>query len=148
MYFGLIQIILNPTSNGIFSHCSFYCQIFFLSGDCVHHWWSCLCMLTSNPNINRKWVPQGATSLKNQPLLETPNSPNPNQAPQNAYSPWVQKQAQNESNIRAKSNIGAKCVWASSIVFEEKMGQAKSKYKGKKKQLVILYCLSNTYVHI
>jgi hypothetical protein len=81
-------------------------------------------------------------------LLETPNSPNPNQAPQNAYSPWVQKQAQNESNIRAKSNIGAKCVWASSIVFEEKMGQAKSKYKGKKKQLVILYCLSNTYVHI
>jgi hypothetical protein len=27
--------------------------------------------------------------LENQPLLETPNSLNPNQAPQNAYSAWV-----------------------------------------------------------
>jgi hypothetical protein len=42
-------------------------------------------------------------------------------------------QAQNESNIHAKSNMGAKCVWASSMVFEEKMGQAKSKQGGKKK---------------
>lgn len=37
-----------------------------------------------------------------------------------------------ESNIHAKSNMGAKCVWASFMVFEEKMGQAKSK-QGKKK---------------
>ncbi len=27
-------------------------------------------------------------------------------------------QAQTESNIHAKSNMGAKCVWASSIVFD------------------------------
>lgn len=46
-------------------------------------------------------------------------------------------QAQNESNIHAKSNMGAKCVWASSMVFEEKMGQAKSKEGKKKKQLVL-----------
>jgi len=57
-------------------------------------------------------------------------------------------QAQNESNIHAKSNMGAKCVWTSPMVFEEKMGQAKSKQGGKKKAISTSYCLSNIYVHI
>jgi len=34
-----------------------------------------------------------------------------------------------------KSNMGAKCFWASSIVFEEKMGRASATNKEKKEAI-------------
>jgi len=153
VYFGLIQIILNPTSNGIFFPLFILSPptlfFFFPNGGCVHNWWSCLCMLTSNRNTNRKWVPQGATIWKTNHCWKHQIPWTPNQAPQNAYSSWVHyyKLKMNPTSMQ-KSNMGAKCVWASSIVFEEKMGQASATNKGKKKQLVLLYCLSSIYVHI
>jgi hypothetical protein len=41
-------------------------------------------------------------------------------------------QAQNESNIHAKSNMGAKCVWASSIVFDKKNGSSQEQTREKR----------------
>jgi len=96
-----------------------------------------LMYVDQQPKHKQKVSAPRSHNLENQPLLETPNSLNPNQAPQFSYSSWVHYKL--KMNLTSMQSL----TWVQSVFghhpwfLRKKWVKPRANKGEKKKQLVL-----------